>query len=133
MPEGVELEVNVTLPSGTLLKVRIDAAMFETDEGIVVRDYKAGKIGGAEVKQLGIYAWALREGPGWDVREGEFCYLRRPGEIKRYPIEHLIEHVPAWFEKYAGGVERSIFPVEPNRFCVSCPVRVYCPHGRTLG
>lgn len=130
--ESTEFEVNVTLPSGTLLKVRIDAAMFETADGIVVRDYKAGRIGGAEVKQLGIYGWALREGPGWDVAFGEFAYLRRLGEVQRYPIDHLIEHVPAWFEKYASGVERGVFPVEPNQFCSSCPVRSYCPHGKTL-
>jgi putative RecB family exonuclease len=134
MVEGsTEFALSVTLPSGTLLKVRIDAAMLETADGaLVVRDWKAGRIGGAEVKQLGIYGWALHEGPGWDVTLGEFGYLRRAGELQRHNIGHLVEFVPAWFEKYAAGIEHGIFPVEPNVFCSSCPVRHYCPHGKTL-
>lgn len=135
MPNGSEMEVGVTLPSGRPLKLYVDAFFMADEDGqFVVRDWKTGKVSRAVSKQPVIYAWAIREALGWTCSRVELAYLKTgAGEVVGHDVAHLIDSVPGWFAKADVGIEAAIFEPEPGWYCEGCQVKSGCPHGRTLG
>jgi hypothetical protein len=135
---SVERSLVTELPSGTTLSARVDVLLaVDTDGTPFIRDYKAGKPGGADPLQLVNYAWLIGEALGILPRRGEFCYLRAVDVKKRvreFDLGPWLEDVdvPATFAQLEQLVDSGIFLIQPSSYCVSCPVRRYCRYGRHL-
>jgi len=135
LPHTLEMEVSAYV-GDHLIKGYIDAMGMVTADGeMVVRDWKTGSF--LSPHQLAVYAWILAQRePPMTVDRGQFIYLRGASldkQVREYDLREWREIVPRMFTDLVRGIEAGIFPVQPSNMCVSCPVRAYCPYGRTLG
>jgi CRISPR/Cas system-associated exonuclease Cas4 (RecB family) len=121
---AIELEATVEI-AGMPVKVFIDRVMTGA-AGLVVVDLKSGgppKDG----MQLAIYAHALNQVYGMDVRFGQYWMARDGATSASYPVsEWPMERLAYVFSGVRKMQEQNIFIPNRTNMCVSCGVRRYC-------
>jgi hypothetical protein len=138
---GVEMEVNVPLPDGQVVKGYVDAIpLVDQATGVaIIRDYKTGTW--LDPLQLVTYGWMIQAARGWTIESGHFAKLRAEDPedvIQSYDLRPWLEANIAP-ERYAAlaiqiqqSTEHGLWPVNPSNLCVACDVKASCPWGRTV-
>lgn len=131
----VERRLMATLPSGSHVKMVVDAAILIDSDGIpALRDWKTGS-GENDRMQLAVYAWGVGQLMGIHPQRGEFGLLRQVDQSKRldsYDLAPFSIQVPDFFERLEHGIKSKTFLLVPNRFCGTCEVKEHCSYGSAL-
>jgi len=134
-PIGLELRLEVTLGSLTLRGV-IDRLDLDADGGLVVTDYKTGKVPGVvhEQSRLGgvhFYAFLCEQLLGRRPVRIQLLYLSQPVAIVAQPSDQSIRAMEkralAVWKAVETACERDDFRPHPSRLCDWCSFREYCP------
>jgi len=128
-PQGVpaiELEANISLEDGTILKAHIDR-VFQDDQGnTIIVDLKTGKPPTSGL-QLAVYRLALENTFGFSPKWGAY-WMGREGtltsvfDLDQYPISM----VSRWLRDARKIIEAGIFIPNTTAFCNSCGVKDAC-------
>lgn len=130
MPAGsdvlIEYEVDGEL-GGIGVKGFIDRLILDGPYGSpVVLDLKTGKEPATSL-QLATYAVIASEQLGIEIKHGAF-YLAEKGEISS--IFDLSRYTPeiigSMYDDARRGIKAGIYTPNPNAFCSTCPVKMYC-------
>jgi len=134
-PIGLELRLEVALGSLTLRGV-IDRLDLDADGGLVVTDYKTGKVPGVvhEQSRLGgvhFYAFLCEQLLGRRPVRIQLLYLSQPVAIIAQPSDQSIRAMEkralAIWKAVETACERDDFRPHPSRLCDWCAFRDYCP------
>jgi putative RecB family exonuclease len=134
-PIGLELRLEVQLGSLTLRGV-IDRLDLDPDGGLVVTDYKSGKVPGVihEQSRLGgvhFYAFLCEQLLGRRPARIQLLYLSEPVAIVAHPSDQSIRGLEQRALAIWKAVERACatddFRPRPSRLCDWCSFRDYCP------
>ncbi len=134
-PIGLELRLEVALGSLTLRGV-IDRLDRDPDGGLVVTDYKSGKVPGVvhEQSRLGgvhFYAFLCEQLLGVRPVRIQLLYLSAPVAIVAQPSEQSVrameKRAMAIWRAVETACERDDFRPHPSRLCDWCAFRDYCP------
>lgn len=125
---AIELEVNVRLEDGTMLRGFIDRIFQDFDRGdLLIVDHKSGSTIPAPI-QLASYRLAIQQTFGFSPKWGAY-YMARKGtldtvhDLDRYPPEM----VSRWFRDTKRKIELGFFTPHVSRDCTSfCGVRDFC-------
>lgn len=129
-PDGVpavELEVNVPLPDGTVLKAFIDRVFQDTQHGTLnIVDLKSGKTNPTPL-QLAVYRLCLREQFEVDARYGGY-WMARSGTLDKV---HDLDAFPPdmisrWLRDVKKAIDSNIFVPKVSKDCSWCGVRDHC-------
>lgn len=134
-PIGLELMLSAQMGSLTLRGI-IDRLELDADGGLVVTDYKTGKVPGVAYEQsrLGgvhFYAFLCKEVFGQIPVRVQLLYLSQPLAIVTQPSEQSVRAL----RNRAGAVWRAIeracatedFRPRPSPLCNWCSYQDYCP------
>lgn len=134
-PIGLELRLEVALGSLTLRGV-IDRLDLDADGGLVVTDYKTGKVPGVvhEQSRLGgvhFYAFLCEQLLGRRPVRVQLLYLSEPVAIVATPSDQSIRAMEkralAIWKAVETACDRDDFRPHPSRLCDWCAFREYCP------
>jgi len=134
-PIGLELRLEVALGSLTLRGV-IDRLDLDADGGLVVTDYKTGKVPGVvhEQSRLGgvhFYAFLCEQLLGIRPVRIQLLYLSEPVAIVAQPSDQSIRAMEkralAIWKAVETACDRDDFRPHPSRLCDWCAFRDYCP------
>jgi len=134
-PIGLELRLEVALGSLTLRGV-IDRLDRDADGGLVVTDYKTGKVPGVvhEQSRLGgvhFYAFLCEQLLGRRPVRIQLLYLSQPVAIVAQPSDQSLRAMEkralAIWKAVETACERDDFRPHPSRLCDWCAFRDYCP------
>lgn len=135
VPDAVEAMISAVLPSGNIIRGRVDAVLLADKDGQAsIRDYKSG-VWKQGPMQLTTYAYLIEQALGIKVERGEYCYLRTNDPIARLVKFNLARFLPVVEEQFGRaekGMEAEIYMLNPSSFCASCSVRHHCAYGRLL-
>lgn len=129
-PNGVpaiELEVNVALPDGTMLKSYIDRIFADKNTGdLMIVDLKTGKPP-ATALQLGVYRLALQQTFDAAPRYGAYWMGRQGGldtvhDLAQFPPET----VAFWMQDVATMIRSGFFVPHVSQRCGFCSVKSHC-------
>jgi len=132
---GLELRLEVALGSLTLRGV-IDRLDLDADGGLVVTDYKTGKVPGVvhEQSRLGgvhFYAFLCEQLLGLRPVRVQLLYLSEPVAIVARPSDQSIRAMEkralAIWKAVETACDRDDFRPHPSRLCDWCAFRDYCP------
>lgn len=129
-PNGVpaiELEVNVMLPDGTMLKSFIDRVFEDVNTGEqIIVDLKTGKPP-ATALQLGVYRLALQQTFDLAPRYGAY-WMGRQGGLDQ--VHDLSQFPPAtvasWMQQVADMIRAGYFVPHVSQRCGFCSVKSHC-------
>ncbi|HET9731536.1 MAG TPA: PD-(D/E)XK nuclease family protein [Acidimicrobiales bacterium] len=133
--EGTELMLEARL-GGLTVRGIIDRLERDADGGLVVTDYKTGKVPprSAEQSRLGgvhFYAWLCQEVLGERPARVQLLYLAEPVVISTEPTEQSVRGMKARAQAVWTAVERACqtedFRPRPSGLCDWCAFRAYCP------
>ena len=134
-PIGLELRLEVKVGSLTLRGV-IDRLELDADGGLVVTDYKSGKVPGVvhEQSRLGgvhFYAFLCERVLGRRPSRIQLLYLSQPVAIIAEPSEQSIRGLEQRTAAIWKAVERACaaddFRPRPSPLCNWCSFQDYCP------
>ena len=134
-PIGLELRLEARVGSLTLRGV-IDRLDLDPDGGLVVTDYKTGKVPGVAHEQgrLGgvhFYAFLCEQVLGRRPVRIQLLYLSQPVAIVAQPSDQSIRGLEQRTRAIWQAVERACahddFRPHPSRLCDWCSFRDYCP------
>ena len=134
-PIGLELRLEVKVGSLTLRGI-IDRLELDGDGGLVVTDYKSGKVPGVthEQSRLGgvhFYAFLCERLFGRRPDRIQLLYLQEPVAIIAEPTEQSIKGLEQRASAIWKAVERACetenFKPRPSGLCEWCSFREYCP------
>jgi len=134
-PIGLELRLEAQVGSLTLRGV-IDRLDLDADGGLVVTDYKTGKVPGVAHEQgrLGgvhFYAFLCEQVLGRRPSRIQLLYLSQPVAIVAQPSDQSIRGLAQRTQAIWRAVERACanddFRPHPSRLCDWCSFRDYCP------
>lgn len=134
-PEGLELMLEAEL-NGVRLRGIIDRLERDADGGLVVTDYKTGRVPGERWEQgkldgVHFYAWLCEQQLGERPARIQLYYLAQPLAIVATPSDQTIRG----FTVRAGAVWRAIeqacerddFRPNPGKLCSWCSFTELCP------
>lgn len=131
-PDGVpaiELECNITLPDGTVLKAFIDRVFEDRNTGqLLIVDLKSGKTTPATALQLAVYRLCIEETFGVSPKHGAY-WMARGGTLDAI---HDLERIPPvmvsrWLRDVKKAIDLRLFVPHLTRDCASfCGVREHC-------
>lgn len=134
-PIGMELRLEVTVGSLTLRGI-IDRLELDADGGLVVTDYKSGKVPGVmhEQSRLGgvhFYAFLCERVLGVRPARIQLLYLSEPVAIVAEPsaqsVRGLEQRTSAIWKAVERACEREDFRPRPSALCAWCSFQDYCP------
>jgi putative RecB family exonuclease len=134
-PIGMELRLEVTVGSLTLRGI-IDRLELDADGGLVVTDYKSGKVPGVihEQSRLGgvhFYAFLCERVLGVRPARIQLLYLSEPVAIVAEPsaqsIRGLEQRTAAIWKAVERACEHEDFRPRPSALCNWCSFQDYCP------
>jgi len=134
-PIGLELRLEVTVGSLTLRGI-IDRLELDADGGLVVTDYKSGKVPGVrhEQSRLGgvhFYAFLCERVLGRRPARIQLLYLSEPVAIVTEPSAQSIRGLEQRTAAIWKAVERACaaedFRPHPSPLCNWCAFQDYCP------
>ncbi|MGI9023426.1 MAG: RecB family exonuclease [Acidimicrobiales bacterium] len=134
-PIGLELRLEVAIGTLTLRGV-IDRLDRDPDGGLVVTDYKSGKVPRVmhEQSRLGgvhFYAFLCEQLLGVRPVRIQLLYLSEPVAIVAQPSEQSVRAMQtramAIWKAVETACERDDFRPHPSRLCDWCAFRDYCP------
>jgi putative RecB family exonuclease len=134
-PIGLELRLEVKVGSLTLRGV-IDRLELDADGGLVVTDYKSGKVPGVthEQSRLGgvhFYAFLCERVLGRRPSRIQLLYLSEPVAIVAEPSDQSIRGLEQRTSAIWKAVERACanddFRPRPSPLCNWCAFQDYCP------
>ena len=134
-PIGLELRLEVAIGSLTLRGV-IDRLDLDPDGGLVVTDYKSGKVPRVmhEQSRLGgvhFYAFLCEQLLGVRPARIQLLYLSEPVAIVAQPSEQSVrameKRAMAIWKAVETACARDDFRPHPSRLCDWCAFRDYCP------
>ena len=134
-PIGLELRMQAHL--GTLkLRGIIDRLELDEDGGLVVTDYKTGKVPGVNFEQsklggLHFYAFLVEQMLGRRPAKVQLLYLSEPVTIVGTPSEQSIRglqiRASAIWKAVETACSRDDFRPKPSRLCNYCSFQQWCP------
>jgi len=129
-PQGapaIELQVNIQLEDGTMLKGYIDRVFQDFDSGeLLIVDLKSGKTTPPPI-QLATYALAIEKTFGFAPRYGSY-WMAREGtldathDLSRFPPAM----VSRWFRDVNKALSMDIYVPHVTRDCSWCSVKDSC-------
>jgi putative RecB family exonuclease len=134
-PLGLELRLEADL-GGTNLRGIIDRLERDEHGGLVVTDYKTGKVPSVQYEQgkLGgvhFYAWLCEQALGERPVKVQLLYLSEPIAIIATPSEQSIRFLPkkvgAVWKAIERACEQDDFRPRPGRLCSYCSYQRWCP------
>jgi putative RecB family exonuclease len=134
-PEGLELMLEAEV-GGVRLRGIIDRLERNTDGGLVVTDYKTGKVPGERFEQgkLGgvhFYAFLCEQVLGERPAAIQLYYLAQPVAIIAEPSDQSIRgmerKVGAIWTAVEKACEREDFRPNPGKLCQWCAFQTWCP------
>jgi putative RecB family exonuclease len=134
-PIGLELRLEVQVGSLTLRGV-IDRLELDAEGGLVVTDYKTGKVPGviSEQSRLGgvhFYAFLCERVLGRRPSRIQLLYLSEPVAIVARPSDQSIRGLEQRTQAIWKAVERACanddFRPHPSALCGWCSYQAYCP------
>lgn len=141
-PEGLELMLDAEV-AGVRLRGIIDRLERDGDGGLVVTDYKTGKVPSERFEngKLGgvhFYAYLCEQALGERPARIQLYYLAQPVAIVAEPsdqsIRGLERRVGAIWSAVQRACEREDFRPNPGPLCHWCSFKAYCPaFGGDLG
>lgn len=139
-PVGLELRLEADLPVAADRSVNlrgiIDRLERDADGGLVVTDYKTGKVPAQQYEQgkLGgvhFYAWLCEQALGERPVRIQLLYLSEPVAIVATPSEQSVRFLPKKVGAVWQAVERACatddFRPRPGRLCTFCSFQRWCP------
>jgi putative RecB family exonuclease len=134
-PIGLELRMEARLGS---LKLRgiIDRLELDENGGLVVTDYKTGKVPAVNYEQgklggLHFYAFLVEQMLGQRPAKVQLLYLHEPISIVSTPTEQSIRGLQIRASAIWKAVEtacmRDDFRPKPSRLCTYCSFQQWCP------
>lgn len=124
---AIELEVNVKLPDGTMLKSFIDRVFQDVNTGDqIIVDLKTGKPP-ATALQLGVYRLALQQTFDLAPRYGAYWMGRQGGldqvhDLSQFPPTT----VASWMQQVADMIRAGYFVPHVSQRCGFCSVKSHC-------
>jgi putative RecB family exonuclease len=134
-PIGMELRLEVTVGSLTLRGI-IDRLELDADGGLVVTDYKSGKVPGVmhEQSRLGgvhFYAFLCERVLGVRPSRIQLLYLSEPVAIVAEPsaqsVRGLEQRTSAIWKAVERACELEDFRPRPSALCGWCSFQDFCP------
>ena len=134
-PIGLELRLEVKVGSLTLRGI-IDRLELDADGGLVVTDYKSGKVPGVthEQSRLGgvhFYAFLCERVLGRRPSRIQLLYLSEPVAIVAEPSDQSVRGLEQRTSAIWKAVERACanedFRPRPSQLCNWCAFQEYCP------
>ena len=134
-PIGLELKLEVQIGSLTLRGI-IDRLELDEDGGLVVTDYKSGKVPGVihEQSRLGgghFYAFLCERVLGRRPSRIQLLYLAEPVAIIAEPspqsVRGLEQRTAAIWKAVERACENEDFRPRPSPLCNWCSFQAYCP------
>jgi len=134
-PIGMELRLEVKVGSLTLRGI-IDRLELDENGGLVVTDYKSGKVPGVihEQSRLGgvhFYAFLCERVLGRRPARIQLLYLSEPVAIVAEPSDQSIRGLERRTDAIWKAVERACanedFRPRPSKLCDWCAFQEYCP------
>lgn len=129
-PDGtpaIELQTNITLPDGTVLKAFIDRVMQDKVTGdLLIVDLKTGKTTPGPL-QLAVYRLCVEETFGVSPKHGAY-WMARTGELDTI---HDLEMIPPvmvsrWLRDVKKAIDMRLFVPKMSRDCSWCGVKEHC-------
>lgn len=92
----------------------------------VIVDIKTGKEPGTSL-QLATYAVLMSKKLGIPIQHGAF-YLAEKGELSSIIdlSKYTGAHIESMYDDARRGIEAGVYIPNPNAFCSTCPVKMYC-------
>lgn len=122
--EAIELPIEVAFGS-LIIKGAIDVVLKWPDGTLTIRDIKTGRRE-TDSTQLGVYAYAVNQLWGRDIKHGEFWYTKdganREVNLERYTEDYLHDQ----FTKLDAAIKSEIYLANPGEQCKMCDVRPWC-------
>lgn len=130
-PDGVpaiELETNITLPDGTVLKAFIDRVFQDKVTGdLIIVDLKTGKNSPGTALQLAVYRLCIEETFGVSPRYGSFWMARQGNLDHVYDLDVMPPAaVSRWLRDARKAMELGIFIPKVGKDCSWCGVKDHC-------
>lgn len=124
--KALELEYEIVL-NGVTVKGAVDRVQWWPDGRATIEDLKSGNLEYWDQRQIGTYAYALREVYDIPVRWGRYWFTKtdQPSEwydLARYDTDYLGE-LYSTLDKVVG---QKLFLPNPGDHCKLCSVRPYC-------
>lgn len=134
-PEGLELMLESEL-NGVRLRGIIDRLERDADGGLVVTDYKTGRVPGERWEQgkldgVHFYAWLCEQVLGERPARIQLYYLAQPLAIVATPSDQTIRgftvRTSAIWRAIEQACERDDFRPKPGKLCSWCSFQALCP------
>ena len=134
-PIGLELRLEVQVGSLTLRGI-IDRLELDADGGLIVTDYKTGKVPRVQYEQsrLGgvqFYAFLCEQVFGKRPSRVQLLYLREPVAIVTEPTAQSLRGLQirtnAIWQAVERACDRDDFRPKPSRLCDYCSFKAWCP------
>jgi putative RecB family exonuclease len=134
-PEGLELMLEAEL-NGVRLRGIIDRLERDADGGLVVTDYKTGRVPGERWEQgkldgVHFYAWLCEQVLGERPVRVQLYYLAQPLAIVASPTDQTIRgftlRSSAIWRAIEQACERDDFRPNPGKLCSWCGFAELCP------
>lgn len=122
----IEYEVNGEL-GGIGVKGFIDRLILDSPSGnATVLDLKTGKEPGTAL-QLATYAVLASEALNIKITHGAF-FLAEKGEMSAvFDLSRYTEEIiGSMYDDARRGIQAGVYTPNPNAFCSTCPVKMYC-------
>ena len=135
--EIVDVEWKFSVPFGDqIMKGKIDRVERRADGGLVVVDYKTGKVSNAPALirlkdeiQLNLYALAVQEEFGDLPAVASYLYLRETKLLPYLPSESIIGTFSERLSGVVGTILAGDFPAMQSRDCTYCDYGEICEPG----
>ena len=135
--EIVDVEWKFSFPFGDqIMKGKIDRVERRADGGLVVVDYKTGKVSNAPALirlkdeiQLNLYALAVQEEFGELPAVASYLYLRETKLLPYLPSESIIGTFSERLSRVVGTILAGDFPAMQSRDCTYCDYGEICEPG----
>lgn len=130
-PDGtpaIELQCNIKLPDGTILKAFIDRVFEDKNTGqLLIVDLKSGKTNPPTSLQLAVYRLCLEETFGVSPKHGAF-WMARTGTLDTIHNLDTIppEMVSRWLRDVKKAIDMRIFVPHLSKDCSWCGVKQHC-------
>ena len=134
-PIGIELKLEAAIGDLRLRGI-IDRLELDDDGGLVVTDYKTGKVPGErqERSKLGgvhFYAYLCEKNFGRRPARVQLLYLSKPEALLTTPSEQSTRALERKVSAVWAAIERSCssedFRPRPSRLCDWCAFQAWCP------
>lgn len=135
-PDAVEQWFEVDVTEGVRLNGKVDR-VDRTDDGLVVVDYKTGRLRSREAEISGLqpvtYTFLVQEATGEPVREVVLFFLSDNERLVVRPDAAVLAEFRERLVTYAQEIEaeREFVPA-PGTFCGICDYRDRCPEGQAF-